>query len=133
MSHSYFFQGLVDTLAPLDSPHPSVGQRQFHIFIDAQVANQVETLKNETDPTVADARPFGGLEIFNRFFVESVASFAGGIQQPENGKQSGFPAARRSGDRNILAIFYLEVNTREGVGFDLIREENFGYTFQTNQ
>ncbi len=43
----------------------TVGQRQFDVFIDRQIANQVETLEDEPDLLIADARPLREIEVLD--------------------------------------------------------------------
>ena len=43
-----------------------VGQRQFDVLIHRQVADQVETLEDEADLLIADARTFGKVEVLHR-------------------------------------------------------------------
>ena len=45
-----------------------------------------------------------------RLAIQLVDSFAGGVEQAQNGEQRGFSAAGRAGDGDILSTSDLEVN-----------------------
>jgi hypothetical protein len=60
--HAHALERLLYPALPLRRPHPAVRQRQLHIFVNGQVANQVERLENEPDLPVADARPLRHLQ-----------------------------------------------------------------------
>jgi len=47
--HSDSFERLVRTRLPLGCLHSPIGQRQFDILVDREVANQVKTLEYEPD------------------------------------------------------------------------------------
>ena len=36
--------------------HAAIGQRQLDVFIDREIADQIKTLKDETDFAIANAR-----------------------------------------------------------------------------
>jgi hypothetical protein len=65
----------------------AVGQRQFNVFINRQVADQVETLKNETDLLIPYARPFREIEVLDRLSIQRVASGGRCIEQPDDRQQ----------------------------------------------
>jgi hypothetical protein len=53
MRHADLLQRLLDALLPLARRHTAVRQRQLNIFVNGQIADQVERLENETDFPVA--------------------------------------------------------------------------------
>ena len=63
MRHAYFFERLLNPLLALAGGHTAVGERQLHILVNGEIADQIEGLKDETDLAVADARPFTEGEI----------------------------------------------------------------------
>ena len=65
--HSDALQRFHHSLLAVGGGHSlPVGQRQFHVLVNREIADQVETLKDETDFLVANARPLGEIQIFDR-------------------------------------------------------------------
>ena len=54
--HSDALQCVVHPLLAFGRGHPAIGQRQLHVFVDGEIANQIERLENESDLPVADTR-----------------------------------------------------------------------------
>src|SRR5664279_4645456 len=99
MSHADLLERLLHALFALGSAEATIGQRQFHILLDREVADEVEALKDEADLTIADAGPLRETKVCDRMAVEGIASPRRCIQQPQDGEQRGFATARRAGDR----------------------------------
>ena len=106
--------------------HAAVGEGQLHVFIHREVADQVERLKNETDFAITDARPLGQLEPLHRTIVQNVSSIRRRIEQAQNRQQRGLPAARGAGDRYILALLNVHLDSRQRVGLHFIGYEYLG-------
>jgi len=97
MRHPHAFQRLHDTPFSLGARHAlPVGQRQFDILINREIANQVETLEDESDLLVADARPLGEIQVLYRFVVQKIAAACGSVEESNNREQRGLSAARWS-------------------------------------
>src|SRR5262249_24544601 len=90
-------------------------------------------LENESDFAVADARALGNIEPTRRLAIQNIVAVARRIQQTEDGKQGGFSAARRSGDRYILTPLDIELNVLERMGFDFVGDENLAYGIEMDQ
>ena len=122
--HADALQGLLHALLALVGGHAAVGQRQLHVLEDREVADQVEALEDESDLPIPDASALGERELLGRLAVQGVVPVGGRVEQAEDRKQRRLAASRRPGDRHVLAVGDLEVDPREGVRLDLIREEN---------
>ena len=59
-------------LAALGRAHPAIRQRQLDVLEHAEVANQVEALKDEPDLAVANLGALGSGEIRDRAGVEGI-------------------------------------------------------------
>ena len=56
MAHADALERFGDEGFPLARAHAAIGQRQFDVFVNGQVADEVEALENESDLAIADAR-----------------------------------------------------------------------------
>ncbi len=90
--HANAFQRMFSFLFPLGRAHVAIGEREFDVFIDREIADQIERLKDETDFAVADARAFGGRDLRDILAVHEISSTGGRIKQAEQRKQSGLAA-----------------------------------------
>ena len=104
----------------------AVGQRQFDILIDREIADQIETLEDEPDFLVANARALREIEILDRLPIQLIAPAGRRIEQADDREQRRFPAARRPRHGDIFAFIDRQVNAGERVRFDLIGVEDFG-------
>ena len=55
MSHSHSLECFFDPRPPLDRSHAPIDQWQLDILEDGKVANQVETLEDESNRAIANA------------------------------------------------------------------------------
>src|SRR6185436_9820164 len=111
----------------------AISEGQLDVFSHRKVTDQIETLEDETDLAIAHTGALSMVKLFNRFAAQLVASIGGRIEQPQNGKQSGFAAARRSGNRDVIAVVDFQPNAGQGVRLDLVGEEDFFDVVQLNQ
>ena len=51
----------------------AVGERQLDVFIDGQIADQIEALEDEADLLIADARALGKVKVLGRLAVERIS------------------------------------------------------------
>ena len=58
----------------------SISQRQLDVFVDSEVADKIEGLKNESDFAVANARPLADSQLRNRLAIEPIMSVGRRIQ-----------------------------------------------------
>ena len=72
-----------------------------------------------------DARPLGRRQIGHRPVVQQVLPCGRRVEQAENGEQRRLAAARRPGNRHVLAFADLEVDARQRVRLDFVGEEHF--------
>ena len=87
MGHADLLQGFVHAMLALGSLHAAIGERKFDVFVDSQIADQIEALKDESDLTVSNACPLLVLEAFHGLAVEQVAAFGRRVKQPEQRQQ----------------------------------------------
>ena len=113
--------------------HAAVGEGQFHIFVNIQIADEVKCLEDEADFAVADARALRQLEALYRLTVQNVSAGGGRIKQAQDRQQSGFATAGRARNRDILASLDIDVNPGKSVGFDFVCDEYLGHAVQVDQ
>ena len=71
MRHAHSFQRFHHARLAVGRRHPlPVGQRQLDVFVHRQIADQVETLKDESDLLVANARALGKIQVLDRLAVQ---------------------------------------------------------------
>ena len=85
--HADLLESLLHALLALGSAKATIGQRQFYILLDREVADEIEALEDEADLTVADAGPLGKAQICDRMAVQGIASARRCIQQPQDREQ----------------------------------------------
>ena len=96
--HADALQRFMNLLLALRRAHAAIGERELDVFVDIQIADEVEGLENEADLAVADARALGELEALDGLAVEDLSSGGGRVEETQDGQQRRFPAARRSGN-----------------------------------
>src|SRR4030095_7819390 len=57
MRHAHAFQSSGDKRFALTGAHSAISQWQLDVLKDAEIPDQIEALKNETDFAIANARP----------------------------------------------------------------------------
>src|SRR5450432_4246999 len=96
MRHADLLERVVHALLALTALHAAIRERQLHVLVHGEIANQVERLEDESDLPNANPRSFGRTQLSNRLAIEQICSIGWRIQQPENGEQRGLPASRRA-------------------------------------
>ena len=81
MSHAYALERLLNFLLALGGAGAAISQRQFDVFIDCKVADQVKRLEDETDFAVADPRALTDGKLRHRLAIQPVIAIARRIQQ----------------------------------------------------
>jgi len=84
MAHAHALQRGNYAFLSFTRIHSTIGQRQLDVFVDGEVADQIEALKDETHFAIANARAFGERKIDNWLFIENVLAVTRRIQQTEN-------------------------------------------------
>src|SRR5450432_1647545 len=118
--HADFLERVVHALLALTALHAAIRERQLHILVDGEIADQVERLEDESDLPIANPRSFGRTQLSNRLAIEQIRAIRWRVEQPEDGEQRGLPASRRAGDREIATALHFEMNSRERVRLDLV-------------
>ena len=62
----------------------TVGQWKFDVFVDGQVTNQIEALKDEADLLIPNARPLSKIKVLDCLSVQRIAPGSRGIQKPND-------------------------------------------------
>ena len=125
MRHADAFEGFSRAFLSFGRAHAAIRQRQFDVFVNVQIADQVKALEDETDLAIAYACALGEGQVFDRVAIEDVFAVGRRVQQAEDRKKGRFAASGRTGNRNILTLFDVEVDTGERVRLDLVRFEHF--------
>lgn len=133
MGHPDFFEGGLCGGTAFRDWHAAIGEGQFDVLVDGEVADQVEALEDEADFAVSDAGALGEIEVSDGLAVEGVGAAGRGVEQTEDGEEGGFATAGRSGDGDVLAFGQGEVDPGQSVGFDLISEEDLGDAVELDQ
>ena len=94
--------------------HAAISQRQFHVLVDREIADQVECLEDEADLAVADARPLGKLQARSPAFRSDNRcrrwAYPAG---PRMASRVDFAAAGRPRNRQVLPFLHIEVDPRK--------------------
>src|SRR5579862_97641 len=131
--HSDLFQRLLNARLPFRRGHSPVGQGQFHILVNSEIANQVKRLKDEAHLAITDSGSFGKRQVRHRLAVQYVRSIGRGVEKPEDGQQGGLAAARWAGNGDVLPFLNVQVDSRKRVRLHLVGVENFSHAFEMNQ
>src|SRR4030095_13820840 len=81
-------------------------------------------LEDETDLAVADARALGERQRLRRLAVQRVLALGRRVEQAQQRQTRRRAPARGARDRDVLAVLDLQVHAREGMGLDLVGEED---------
>jgi hypothetical protein len=124
--HAYAFQRLHHLLFAIGGGHfLAVSERQLHVFVNCEIANQIETLKDKANFLIANARPVREVEALDGLAIQLIFACRRSIEQTENREQRGFAAARRPRHGNVLSFANGQMHSGERVRFDLIGVEDF--------
>ena len=75
----------------------------------------------------------GKREVRDFTALERVAAVRRSVEQPKDREQGGLSTTGRAGDGDVFAGANVEVNARERMRFNFIREEDFGDAVEVNQ
>jgi hypothetical protein len=116
-----FSRAVVTAVLALGGGHAAVGEGELDVFVDGEVADEVEGLENEADLAVADAGALGEREALDGAAVEEVGAVGRGVEQAEDGEEGGFAAAGGAGDGDVFALGGCRGGCRRGRGSRLRR------------
>src|SRR5215469_8864416 len=103
--HAHTFERFHDSLLAVRRRHAlAIGQRQFDIFIDREIADQIETLENESDLLITNARASRKIQVLDRLVIELIFAGAGRVQQTDDREQRGLAASRRPRHGHVFAF-----------------------------
>src|SRR2546423_3718383 len=104
---------LHDALLAIGRGHSlPIRQRQLDVFIYGQISNKIETLKDETDFLISNARARAEIEVFYRLAIKEILAVGRSVQKADDGEQRGLSASRWSRHGHILAFANRQVNAR---------------------
>jgi hypothetical protein len=101
--HADLLERGIDTAPALGGIEPAVAERQVDVLFDSEIANQVEGLEDESDLPVAHARALGLAEGGDRPALRSYCRRRR-LEQTQDREQGRLAAARRPGDRDVIAF-----------------------------
>src|SRR5262249_49036034 len=85
IGHADPFERLHDSFLAIGGRHLlAVSQREFHVLIHREIADQIETLKDEADLLVSNARTCAKIEVLHRLPTQLVFSGRGRVEQANN-------------------------------------------------
>src|SRR5215471_3155377 len=111
----------------------AIGQRKFDVLINREVADEVETLKNETNFAVSYTRARAKIKTLHRLAVKVILPGAWRIEQAENRKQCRLAAPGWAGNGHIVALSDGQVDPRKRMRLDIVRVEDLGKSFDFDQ
>jgi hypothetical protein len=133
MRHLDAFEGVLDFFLALGGGHAAIGEREFDVFVDGEIADEIEGLKDETDFPIANAGALGELETGDGLAVEGVVPFRGRVEQAKDREEAGFATAGGTGDGEVFSLFDFEIDIVQGVGFEFVGEEDFADALEIDQ
>ena len=133
MPHADALERFVDESFAFARAHAAIGQRQLDVFVNGQVADEIEALENEADFAIANAGTFRKGEVRDLAALQRVAPVRRRVEQTEDREQGRFSAAGRAGDGDVFAGANVEVNARERVRFDFVGQEDLGDAVEVNE
>src|ERR1017187_7452262 len=116
--------GQFGALQALAAGHSRVDQRQFHIVQRRGARQQVESLEDETDLPVADARQFIVAHLADQVPIDVVQTLGGGVEAPDEVHEGRFSRPGRSHDGDVFAALDLDIDS--GYRVDLLVAHHIG-------
>src|SRR4029453_7453626 len=109
--HPYFFQGFRYPPLAVRRSHSPICKWKLNVLKNRQVSDQIKTLEDKPDLTIANSSALRKLQILHRLAAQPVPTFRRRVEQPKNRKQRGLAAARRACNGYEITTAYLRVNT----------------------
>src|SRR6266436_9089455 len=128
MRHAHPFQRFGDQCFAVAGSGAAIRERQFDVLKNREVADQIETLKDETDFAIANARSLRERKIRDLVTFQRVTAVGSSIQQTKNRKQRCLAATGWSRNGNIFALANIEMNSRKRVRFHFVSEKHLRHT-----
>ena len=98
----YLFQGLLHPLFSLCFAHFLIDQGQLHIFLSAELGDQVKALKHKAYLMVSHPGQLFFRVILDGGTIQQILAAVCNIQAADDVHQRGFATARRAGDADKL-------------------------------
>src|SRR6266404_2884702 len=87
-----------------------VGERDFEIFEDRKIVDQVVALENEADIGLVQFVALLDVEFVDRLIEKIVFTIPRAIEHADNAEQRGFPRARRTHEGDELPLLNVDVD-----------------------
>src|SRR5260370_23319373 len=84
VGHPDALQRFFGELLSLRRRHIAVRERQLHVLVDSQIADEIESLKDEPDLPIADACPLGQPHVFDTRAGHVVEAVGWRIEQAQD-------------------------------------------------
>ena len=117
-------QRLACTFDPLAGRNAGINQRQFHVVQSRSARQQIESLENEADFLVPDARQLIVFHIADQLAVQVIQALGGRIQAANQVHQRRFAGTGRAHDGHVFAALDLDIDARDRV--DLLVAHDVG-------
>src|SRR4051794_21279571 len=104
MSHADTLERGQRILFSLGRRHAAIGQRQFDVFENGEITNEIEALEDETDLAIPNTRAFRKREVRNFAALKGVTAIRRRVEQTEDREERRLSATGRTGDGKIFAL-----------------------------
>src|ERR1700676_5274453 len=113
--------------------HILIRERDFQIFEDSKIVDQVIALKNEADIGFVQLVAFFDVELVDRLIEEIVFAGPSTVEHAYDAQQRGFPGAGRSHEGDKLTLLNVDVDTAKHKKFAAAGLEGLLQVSQLNQ
>src|SRR6185437_738389 len=110
-------QSIFGALNALISRRATVDQGKLHVVQSGGAGQQIKSLENKPDLTVANAGQLVIIKLADEVAVEPVTAARGSIQAADKVHERGFAGAGRAHDGNIFAAVDAQVNAAKRMHF----------------
>src|SRR5436190_16566886 len=94
VGHADAFERFHHPLLAIDRWHSlAIGQRQFDVFINCEIADQVETLEDESNFLIANAGARAEVQIFDRLAIQLIFPIGWSVKQADDREQRRLAAS----------------------------------------
>ena len=122
-------QHFVDLRFAFRFAEADVAQRQFHVFEDVHVVDEVEALEHEADDAATQFQAVALAQGGDLPAVEPVTACVGGVEESEDVEQRGLAASGRARNGYEFALPDLHIHVLQRFRFHRFRTETFADVF----
>src|SRR5258708_31738996 len=110
-----------------------IGERDFEIFEDGEIVDQVIALENEADVGLVQLVAFLDIEFVDRLIVKVVFAAPRAVEHADDAEQSGFSRAGRAHEGDEFALLNVQRDAAQHKKLAAASLENFLEISQLNQ